>query len=120
MPVAIPSNLAELLDQAGGQALSQGFNNFLTTPTGQSMLRQIEDKAKSGVQEAASANAINLMVFALAGGAVGGTIFKGPIGILAASALAVWAGSRILANVQQKPQPVQGFGGFSDRASCAR
>ena len=111
-------HFAQFLDQAGGAALSQSFNAFLTTPTGKSMLQKIEDHAKAGVTEAASANAVNLMLFALAGGAIGGTVFKGPIGTLAAAALALWAGNRILGNIKSPPQqpPVQGYlGGLGNR-----
>jgi len=122
------TSVAQLLDQAGGAALATSFNAFLTTPTGQSMLRQIEEKAKAGVTDAAAANALNLMLFALAGGAIGGTVFKGPWGTVAAAALAFWAGNRILANIKAPPQqPVQGFSGmqalngaFAYRALCAR
>lgn len=111
------------LDQAGGQVLASSFNAFLTTPTGQAMLRQIEEKAKAGVTDAAASNALNLMLFALAGGAIGGTLFKGPAGTLAAALLAFWAGNRILANVRQpQQQPVQGFLGASYPAltNCVR
>ena len=121
--------VTQWLDQAGGAALASSFNAFLTTPTGQAMLRQIEEKAKAGVTDAAASNALNLMLFALAGGAIGGTLFKGPMGTLAAAALAFWAGNRILANIKNPPQQgVQGYlghlgsrvVGFDSRAYCAR
>ena len=110
--------VSQFLDQAGGAAMAASFNAFLTTPTGQNMLRQIEEKAKSGVTDAASANALNLMLFALAGGAIGGTLFKGPVGTLAAAVLAFWAGNRILASVKSPPQqaPMQGYGALAGRA----
>lgn len=122
--------VSQFIDQAGGQMLASSFNAFLTTPTGQNMLRQIEEKAKAGVTDAAAANALNLMLFALAGGAIGGTLFKGPVGTLAAAVLAFWAGNRILASVKA-PAPqggVQGFGMLpgrpvnfvNSRALCAR
>ena len=121
---------ANIIDQTGGALLASSFNAFLTTPTGQAMLAQIEQKAKAGVTDAAASNALNLMLFALAGGAIGGTLFKGPMGTLAAAVLAFWAGNRILANIKNPPeQAVQGymFGnlgsrvvGFNSRAMCAR
>jgi len=132
MRYAPVGQLPNLIDQAGGAALAASFNAFLTTPTGQAMLRQIEEKAKAGVTDAAASNALNLMLFALAGGAIGGTLFKGPMGTLAAAVLAFWAGNRILANIKNPPEQgaVQGLRlgalngrivGFVDpRAMCAR
>lgn len=84
-----------------GEAMA---NALLSTPAGQTMLLQIEEKAKAGVAEAASQNALNLMLFAVAGGAIGGTLFKGAWGTVAAVALAAWAGQRILENYSTPAQ----------------
>lgn len=94
----------------GGDVLADAF---LATPTGQQVLYRIEERARSGISKAATDNALNLMVFALAGGVVGGAIFKGPVGTMAAGALALWAGVRILdtinRNAASTPSAVQGY-----------
>lgn len=103
--------MARLGQVPGGDVLADAF---LATPTGQQVLYRIEERARLGITQAASDNAVNLMVFALAGGVVGGAIFKGPVGTIAAGALALWAGIRILDTIQKSsastPSAVSGFG----------
>lgn len=103
--------MAHLGQVPGGDVLADAF---LATPTGQQVLYRIEERARAGITQAASNNAVNLMVFALAGGVVGGAIFKGPLGTLAAGGLALWAGIRILDTIERSknstPLVVQGFG----------
>ena len=118
--ITIPS-LQQLVDQAGGNIAASSWNAFLTTPTGQQMLAKVEQSAQQGVQRAAADNALNLMVFALAGGTVGGAVFRGPLGFAAAAALAVWAGSRILANARAPASPpMQGLMGLYPHGHCSR
>lgn len=57
----------------------------------------IEQKARDGVKEEASKNAVKLLAFAVAGGAIGGVIFRGTIGIVGAGLIAAWAGSSLIA-----------------------
>lgn len=92
---AVPT-LYQFVDQVGGNVAASSWEAFLTTPTGQQMLSKVQQSAQEGVQKAASENAINLMIFALAGGTVGGALFRGPLGAAAAVALTLWAGKRII------------------------
>jgi hypothetical protein len=56
----------------------------------------VEEKARMAVVEETKKNAMLLIALAVAGGAVGGAIFKGPTGILVASAITAIAAVPLL------------------------
>ena len=60
------------------------------------VLEAVETQARQAVVVETQKNALNLMLLAIAGGAVGGYIFRGTFGALAASAIAVYAGAQLL------------------------
>lgn len=60
------------------------------------VLQKVEDAAREAVVEEASKNALNLFILAVSGGAIGGMIFKGKVGAVAAGLLTVFAASRMI------------------------
>jgi hypothetical protein len=60
------------------------------------VLQKVEDSAREAVIEEASKNALNLFILAVSGGAIGGMIFKGKVGAVAAGLLTVFAASRMV------------------------
>lgn len=81
-------------DQAGKSA-EDLIND---SPGGKALLDAIKAKAQEGVVEEVKKNAPNLMLFAVAGGAVGGAVAAklGKIGTIGAIGLAVWAGWQLM------------------------
>lgn len=54
-------------------------------------LDQVEARARAGVVAETQKNAVTLMLLALAGGAVGGYLFKGTTGLVVAGIIGYWA-----------------------------
>lgn len=69
------------------------------------VLDKVQDAAEKGVAEKVKENAPALMGLAIAGGAIGGAVFRGPIGVVAAGAIAVGAGYKLLTSVAPPPPP---------------
>lgn len=67
------------------------------------VLQSVEDRARYAVVDETKKNAVTLMTFAVAGGAIGGMVFKGYFGTLIATGLAAWAGWRMLAPPETTP-----------------
>lgn len=65
------------------------------------VLTKVEDAARQAVIEEASKNALNLFILAVSGGAIGGMIFKGKVGAVAAGLLTVFAASRMMGSAEQ-------------------
>jgi len=59
------------------------------------LLDEVEIRAKAAVIEETRKNAFTLFMFAVAGGAIGGTIFRGGLGLIAAGGLSFWAANRL-------------------------
>ena len=59
------------------------------------LLDEVEVRARAAVIEETRKNAFTLFMFAVAGGAIGGTIFRGGLGLIAAGGLSFWAASRL-------------------------
>jgi hypothetical protein len=60
------------------------------------VLEAVEARAREAVVVETKRNAINLMLLAVAGGAIGGFVFRGVTGTVAASAIAVFAGYQLM------------------------
>lgn len=65
------------------------------------VLTKVEDAARQAVIEEASKNALNLFILAVSGGAIGGMVFKGKGGAIAAGLLTVFAASRMMGSPGQ-------------------
>lgn len=71
------------------------------------VLQAVEDRARHAVVDETKKNAMTLMTFAVAGGAIGGMVFKGFFGTVAAAGLAAWAGMQLMGGSEATP-PNQG------------
>ena len=69
---------------------------MMQSPAFQQVLRQVEQTARDAVIEETKRNAVTLFLFAVAGGAVGGMLFRGVAGAVTAAGIVVLAGSRLL------------------------
>jgi hypothetical protein len=78
----------ELITDKSGELATQ----LLKSSQFKKVLAEIEKKAYKGAEDAAKKNAIYLMMMAGAGGALGAAVFKGRTGMVAAGALAAFAG----------------------------
>ncbi len=79
--------------QAEGSAL---LDQALRSSEFGKVLDAVEQKAENAVIEQTKKNAVLLIALSVAGGAVGGAIFKGPVGIIAAGTIAGVAGVTLL------------------------
>lgn len=83
---------------------SNAADTLLSTPGAKKALDKVKGEANKGAKEAVvqqiAKNAIPIMVFAAAGGALGGMVANsqkvGPVGILVILGLAGWAGWKIM------------------------
>ena len=66
------------------------------------VLDEVESSARKAVVEETSKNAMNLFLLAMAGGAIGGALFRGTTGIVAAGLLAAFAASKLSGS--EKPE----------------
>ena len=80
------------LSQAGGSFVESGLRS---TEFGK-VLDAVEEKATEAVVKETKKNAVLLITLALAGGAVGGSIFKGRNGLIVASLLTAVAATPLL------------------------
>jgi hypothetical protein len=78
----------QLITEKGGELAQQ----LLNSSQFKKVLKEVEARAYKGAEDAAKKNAIYLMMMAGAGGALGAAVFKGKTGMVAAGALAAFAG----------------------------
>lgn len=85
------------LDAAGQQAKT-GIVDFINSTEGKKLLDAVESSAREGVVKEVKKNAPNLMLFAVAGGAIGGVLSAklGKTGTTLAVLLAVWSGWQLV------------------------
>lgn len=84
-------NVQHQAQTAGGELIE----SFRTSPQYQQMLVEVEARAKVAVIEETKKNAATLFLLAVAGGAIGGAVFRGGFGLLAAGGISFWAASRL-------------------------
>jgi len=77
---------------------SSGIEDFLNSTPGRALLDKVKAKAAEGVTDVVKDQAPNLILLAVAGGAVGGALSEklGKIGTLGALLLAGWAALQIV------------------------
>ncbi len=82
-------------DDAAKQQMLDFLNN---TPAGNALLSTVKQEAADGVVGVVKANAPNLIMLAVAGGAVGGALSAklGKAGTLGAIGVAIWAGLQLM------------------------
>jgi len=68
---------------------------ILSSTDFQVLLDEVEIRARAAVVEETKKNAFTLFMLALAGGAVGGAVFRGGLGLIAAGGLSFWAANRL-------------------------
>ena len=68
---------------------------ILSSSDFQMLLDEVEIRARAAVIEETRKNAFTLFMFALAGGAIGGAVFRGGLGLIAAGGLSFWAANRL-------------------------
>ncbi len=86
--------------KAGSGSVQDKTEEFVTdlinsTPF-KKVLTKVHDQAETAVTDEVKENAIFLIAMSVAGGAIGGTIFKGPIGIIVAGGIAGIGAMQIL------------------------
>jgi len=99
----------DVLNAGAGAAkdkAEEGIINFINSTPGKKLLDAIENKAREGVVKEVKKNAPNLMLFAVAGGAIGGALSAklGKTGTVLAIGLAVWSGWQLM-NPDVPPPP---------------
>lgn len=106
-----PSQLSGVLEdivnatvKAGGGAAQDKTEEFVSeliasTPF-QKVLNKVHDQAEQAVTDKVKQNGILLIFMAAACGAVGGIVFRGPVGVVAAGGIAALAGWQVM-----KPSP---------------
>lgn len=89
--------LRDVSDSAEGNT-SKAVEDMLRSGPGKELLNKVEQKAADGVVKVVKDQAPNLMMLAVAGGAIGGAVSEklGKAGTLAAIGLALWAGYQLL------------------------
>lgn len=77
---------------------SEAVEDILRSGPGKELLNKVEQKAADGVVKVVKDQAPNLMLLAVAGGAIGGAVSEklGKAGTLGAIGLALWAGYQLL------------------------
>ena len=85
------------LDAAGDKAKT-GIVDFIKSTEGKKLLDAVENSAREGVVKEVKKNAPNLLMFAVAGGAIGGALSAklGKTGTVLAIGLAVWSGYQLM------------------------
>lgn len=92
----VGATVADVLSQAGDQALSDSTLLFLQSPQFAPFLDAVKQKAREGVIEESQKNAYTLLALAAGAGAVGGFIFNGSRGLLVGAAVAGLAVRQLL------------------------
>lgn len=89
--------LRDVQDSAEGNT-SKAVEDMLRSGPGKELLNKVEQKAADGVVKVVKDQAPNLMLLAVAGGAIGGAVSEklGKAGTLGAIGLALWAGYQLL------------------------
>lgn len=90
---------------AAGDKAKQGILQLIQSTEGKALLDAIESSARAGVVKEVKKNAPNLMLFAVAGGAVGGALSAklGKTGTILAIGLALWSGWQLM-NPSEPPK----------------
>lgn len=88
---AVWSDVQNQASSASGELIE----SFKSTPQFEELMVEVQARAKVAVVEETKKNAITLFLLAMAGGAIGGTIFRGGFGLLAAGGISFWAASRL-------------------------
>lgn len=83
----------DIVNESSGQLI----NDLLKSSQFKKALAQIEARAYKGAEEAAKKNAAYLMMFAVAGGAIGGAVLKGKYGMPIAAGIAGFAAYQLMA-----------------------
>ncbi len=83
----------------------QGIEELIRSGAGKALLEAVEAKAADGVTKVVKQQGVNLILLAVAGGAVGGVLSEklGKMGTVLAIATAGWAGMQILKGVAPPP-----------------
>lgn len=98
------AGVVESVKTSVGTSTSDFVQNLIKSSEFSLVLKEVEAAAQKAVVEEASRNALNLFILAIAGGAIGGMVFKGKTGGIAAGVLAVYAASQIFQNSQNTSQ----------------
>lgn len=90
-----------LLEAGAGAAkdkAKEGIVDFINSTPGKQFLDAVQNSAREGVVKEVKKNAPNLMLFAIAGGAIGGALSAklGKTGTVLAIGLAVWSGWQLM------------------------
>ncbi len=85
----------EEVQESGRGIAGEAAEHILATTDFKILLDEVEARARMAVVEETRKNAFTLFMFALAGGAIGGAVFRGGLGLIAAAGLSVWAASRL-------------------------
>ena len=99
------SSVVSSVQESVGTSTSELVQNLIRSSEFGAILQEVEAAAQKAVVEEASKNALNLFLLAVSGGAIGGIVFRGKLGGIAAGILAVYAASQIVGNAQAASAP---------------
>lgn len=102
----VVTDTVDQVTNVGKEQSSKLVQDFINSTEFKVVLQKVRAEAEAGVVDQVKKNAPQLLMFTLAGGAIGGTLFKGTIGVLLAGGLAAYAGySLVTAAAAQKAPP---------------
>jgi len=104
------AGVIDILAAAGGQTGDQSavlVDMMVRSSEFGKVLQSVEDRARFAVIDETKKNALTLMTFAVAGGAIGGMVFKGYYGTVIAAGLAAWAAWRLVGQPDDAPPAPQ-------------
>jgi hypothetical protein len=93
------------VQESVGTSTSELVQSLIRSSEFGAILQEVEAAAQKAVVEEASKNALNLFLLAVSGGAIGGIVFRGKLGGIAAGILAVYAASQIVGNAKSASAP---------------
>jgi len=93
--MAVGDVIEGLWEDVQGLSADQVTQELMATPQFQLILSEVEARARKAVVEETRLNAFTLFAFAVAGGAIGGSLLRGPWGLAAAGGISVWAAYRL-------------------------
>jgi hypothetical protein len=99
------SSVVSSVQESVGTSTSELVQSLIRSSEFGAILQEVEAAAQKAVVEEASKNALNLFLLAVSGGAIGGIVFRGKLGGIAAGILAVYAASQIVGNAKSASAP---------------
>lgn len=99
----MPATVIDVVNTAGEDLA----NTMIRSTAFARALDQVEQRARQAVVAETKTNAYTLLTLSVAGGAIGGFLFRGTAGVLAAVGLGWWAVNKLSQGSGAPPPPPQ-------------